>query len=274
MYLQQWTGADHHRLTQIRWWKDRIGRTRLSAVTPVQVRSELTDYRQGVDRNPQRMRSAASSNRLKAALSAVFSFAIQRGYGVHNPVRLVPAEPENNHRVRFLSDGERTALLAACRHSRWDKLYLLVVLALMTGSRKGELLGIHWEQVDWANRSITLPITKNGTPRVLSLPQPAIDELLRFAATSGLVFASNRRPQVSTDGRDHWDAAREAAGLVDFKFHDLRHSAASYLAMGGASLLEVGDVLGHRSVQTTKRYAHLSVGHKQALTDRLLGGLV
>jgi integrase len=63
------------------------------------------------------------------------------------------------------------------------------------------------------------------------------------------------------------------ADITNFRFHDLRHSAASYLAMGGASLIEIADVLGHKNLETTRRYAHLSVNHKRQLTDQLLGSL-
>ena len=152
-------------------------------------------------------------------------------------------------------------------------MYLLVLAALMTGARKGELKTLRWEQIDFTNRRVELSRTKNGERRVLSFPIAVIEELLRFRQAEGLVFASEKRPAVPFDEKKHWYDVLRDAGITDFRFHDLRHSAASYLAMGGATLLEIAEVLGHKSLQTTKRYAHLNVEHTQRLTDRVLGRL-
>ncbi len=106
--------------------------------------------------------------------------------------------------------------------------------------------------------------------RVLSLPpltmQAMVDCGENGGSDGGLIF------QV-VEPRKHCEATLKAAGIWDFRFHDLRRSAASYLVMGVATLYEVGEVLGHRSVQTTKRYAHFPVSHKQRLTGRLLGDI-
>jgi integrase len=87
---------------------------------------------------------------------------------------------------------------------------------------------------------------------------------------STLLFRSAHDPHIPVEIRTPWDKAREAAGLPDFRFHDLRHSCASYLAMNGATLLEIADVLGHKTLAMVKRYSHLSTSHKTALIDRVL----
>ena len=74
--------------------------------------------------------------------------------------------------------------------------------------------------------------------------------------------------------RKHWDKAVTAAEIADFRFHDLRHTCASYLAQNGASLLQIAEVLGHKQLEVTKRYSHLCVDHKQDLVDRVLGGVL
>ena len=271
-YLQYWTGRDHHRVTQVKWWKARIGRTVLADVRPDEIRRHLKEYAQGTDR-PGGARAPASVNRLRAALSSIYSYGVREGLSTKNPVRSVAMEKEQNHRVRYLSEDERIALLDACRSSRWDKLYLLVLMAMMTGARKGELKSLHWEWIDFQARLVRLERTKNGEPRVLTLPIAVIEELLRHRRPSGLVFESARRRGVAMDEKKPWTRALLQAEISNFRFHDLRHTAASYLAMGGATLLEIAEVLGHKSLQTTKRYAHLSVAHRQAITDRMLGGL-
>ena len=272
-YTDEYAGRDHHRLFQVNWWQKRLAQTRLSEISLEGIRGHLNEYRLGLDRDPVAPRTPASTNRMKAALSALFTFGIKRGLALKNPVRLIPAETENNHRIRYLTDDERFRLLTACRQSYWDRLYLLVLMALMTGARRGELLSLRWEWIDFSARSVTLEQTKNGQPRVLPLPMPVIEELMCHRRPEGLVFASGRSVNRPADIKSPWRKALIAAAVEDFRFHDLRHSAASYLAMGGASLLEVAEVLGHRSLQTTKRYAHLSIAHKQDLTDRLLGSL-
>ena len=115
--------------------------------------------------------------------------------------------------------------------------------------------------------------TKNGEPRMLTFPPNAIQELMKFRETSGLVFESQRKPNQPMDFNKHWRKVLHDAGIEKFRFHDLRHTAASYLVMNGATLQETAQVLGHKSTTTTERYAHLSVEHKQALTDRILGGI-
>jgi integrase len=220
-----------------------------------------------------RARTPATVNRQKAALSSFFKHAIGAGHIKRNPVSGVPARPEHNKRTRWLSDDERARLLDAAKSSAWPMLYLLILAALMTGARKGELLSLRWEAIDFARRTVLLPCTKNGSPRTLTLPRPVIEELLRHRRAGGLVFASDTNPFRAASVDRSWTNALTAAGIEAFRFHDLRHSAASYLAMAGASLLEIGAVLGHRSTQTTLRYAHLSVERSQELTDRVLGAL-
>ncbi|MEM7097962.1 MAG: site-specific integrase [Pseudomonadota bacterium] len=272
-YVDHWTGSDHHRMTQVKWWRERLGNPRLSEIEVDQIRISLKDYRSGRDRNPAQERAPSTTNRMKAALSSMFTFAIKEGLAIRNPVRMVPGETERNHIIRYLSDEERLALLAACKESELDRLYLLVLMAIMTGARKGELLGIRWEKVDLVNRRVELGKTKNGDSRTLSLPFPVVEELFKFRKMTGFVFESPIKAGVVFDPKKVWDKALKRAGIENFRFHDLRHTAASYLAMGGASLLEVAEVLGHKSVQTTKRYAHLSIEHKQEVTDRIFGGI-
>ena len=99
-------------------------------------------------------------------------------------------------------------------------------------------------------------------------------ELTRFRQIgTGLVFPSTKKLEKSFEFRKHWEKALKEAAIEDFKFHDLRHSAASMLVMNGATLYEAGQVLGHKSTQTTARYAHISIQHKQQLTDRIMGNL-
>jgi len=147
-------------------------------------------------------------------------------------------------------------------------------MALMTGARQGEMLNLQWTDIDFTARTAYLKRTKNGESRVITLPHPVIEELMAFRVSTGLVFPGEKYTHKHYTFRKHWDRALREADIEDFRFHDLRHSAASYLAMGGASLIQIADVLGHKNLETTRRYSHLSINHKRDLTDQLLGSLI
>ena len=115
--------------------------------------------------------------------------------------------------------------------------------------------------------------TKNGDRRALALTYAALAEIKRLHADAephplAFVFP---KPDGSgpLDIRKHWQAAIAQAGIDDFRFHDLRHSAASYLAMNGATLAEIAEVLGHKTLQMVKRYAHMSDQHVAGVVERM-----
>jgi integrase len=185
-----------------------------------------------------------------AALSHACTIAVKEWRWVEDsPMRNVSKPKESRGRVRFLSDEERGRLLEASRASENPYLYLVVVLALSTGARKMEILSLHWHDVDFQRQVLTLQETKNGERRVLPLQGHAWDLLQQHAKVrridSPFVFPS-RNGRKAFDIRRAWEAALQHANIPDFCFHDLRHSAASYLAMDGASLAEIAEILGHK----------------------------
>jgi len=98
-----------------------------------------------------------------------------------------------------------------------------------------------------------------------------INEMQLFNQDFELIFNSSIKPTKAYEFRKEWIKALKRAEIDDFRFHDLRHTCASYLAQNGASLLEIADVLGHKQIQMTKRYAHLCVSHKQKLINKYFG---
>ena len=219
--------------------------------------------------------SPATVNRYQAALSALLTWAQRRRIapkGWSNPCQHLELKPERNEVVRFLSDSERSSLLAACRASTWPRLYLLVLMGLTTGARRGELEALRWRDVDLERAEAAVHRSKNGDRKTLVLVPAVVDELLLHkGADSSLLFPSTRRPDVAYNFDPAWNRALKAAGVKAFRFHDLRHSCASALAQSGASLLEIAEVLGHRQLSVTKRYSHLATGHKARLINRVLG---
>jgi len=196
--------------------------------------------------------------------------------GWSSPVRDVHRERESDGRVRFLTPDEQQRLLAVARISRYRKLRLLILMAITTGARRSELTGLRYRDLDLEAGTASLASTKNGEPRVLVLTDAVIAEIKRLGVgqPEALVFAAKHRPELPARFDTAWRLALRAARIENCRFHDLRHTHASMLAQSGASLLEVADSLGHRTMQMTRRYAHLAVESKRKLVRRVLGALV
>lgn len=246
------------------WWQSQLGEYRLADITPaliVECRDKLT---RGITRQGTQ-RSGGTANRYLAALSHVFTVATREWHWTtDNPVSQVRKFPESRGRVRFLSDDERCRLLAACK-AHGEPLYTLVVLAISTGARQGEMLSLRWPDVDLQRGLIVLHETKNGERRALPLHGYALACVQQLSQVrrldTELLFPSRRNPQRPLSIHNIFVAAVKSAELDNFRFHDLRHCAASYLAMNGASLAEIAEVLGHKTLSMVKRYAHLSEAH-------------
>lgn len=255
----------------LRWWHSQIGALTLADVTPPIIAEQRGILAAGQTHYGKR-RSPSTVNRYLASLSHLFTIAVREwGWLVHNPSRNVRKLKEPRGRVRFLSPEERERLLNACRRSRSRRLYPLVVAALSTGARRGELLSLRWPDVDLERGVAVVHYTKNGERRALPLAGHALElfgDLWRTRELDSDFVFSNRRG-MSRFPRQAWDSALRHAGLQDFRFHDLRHSAASYLAMSGATLAELAEVLGHKTLQMVKRYSHLTEQHTSSIVARM-----
>ncbi|PYM44380.1 MAG: hypothetical protein DME16_21105 [Candidatus Rokuibacteriota bacterium] len=194
------------------------------------------------------------------------------GYLDQVPEIEMPKKPEG--RQRYLEAEEITQLLTACAASRTRHLSAIVTLALNTGMGKAEILGLEWARVDLSTSRLTLYRTKSGKPRGIPINRAVYDALVALqpepAQRQGLVFA-RRDGAAWGQIRTAFATALERAGIKAFRFHDLRHTAASHLVMRGASLKEVQEILGHSDFKMTLRYAHLSPAHLRSAVDRLDG---
>ena len=262
-----------HQARQLNWWKEQLGTLALADVTPAllaeyrdKLASEITVRHQ--QRNP------ATVNRYLAALSHAFTIAVKEWQWLEdNPLRKVSKPKESRGRVRFLADAERDRLLQACRESSNPDLYTAVVLSLSTGARQQEILSLRWQQVDLTAGLIRLEQTKNGDRRALPLAGHAAFLVKERAKgrriDTDLLFPSKVNPAQPIDLRTPWETVLKQAGIADFRWHDLRHSTASYLAMNGATLAEIAAVLGHKTLAMVQRYAHLSEQHTATVVARM-----
>lgn len=259
---------------QLEWFKSELGDTNLEDVTPpllCQCRDKLLATK-----------SAATTVRYLAALSAVYTVAVNEWEWIDDsPLRKVKKPKESRGRVRYLNDEERARLLAACKNSEHPWLYTCVILALSTGMRKSELLNLRWYDVNLIDGFIILQETKNGERGRVPLAGLAYDILkVMFHARQpkiSLLFPDELDPAKPTTLRWAFEKALKEAGIEDFHWHDLRHCTASYLAMNGASLAEIAEILRHKTLAMVKRYAHLSDGHVSsvvgAMNEKIFGEL-
>jgi len=253
-------------------WRRELGGVAVSNITPARI-SEVKEKLLHEETPRGGRRAGGTVNKYLAALSGLFKTACREWqWCTSNPVALVAKAGIPRGIVRFLSDDERGRLLKACQENPAEWLYPLVLLALNTAARRGELLALAWADVDLAGGRILIQESKNADRRALPIAGPIV-ALLRERARIRLlgddrVFPGDR-PDRPRDIERAWRAALKASGVEKFRFHDLRHTAASYLAMTGATHGELAAVLGHRTLAMVKRYAHLSDQHTAGVVRRM-----
>lgn len=246
------------------WWNQKFGHLFLRDVKPsliAMARDELLT----VKTKDGTLLSPTTVVRYLSSLSHAFSVAVKEwGIAKENPVFKIKKPQAAKGRLRFLSIDEKDRLLAACKKSLSKDLYLIVVLAISTGMRRGEILNLRWRNVDIEKRAIWLEETKNGDRRfvpLIGIPLDLLKSKHLGQSKDSLIFPSPKSEDTPIDIRSAWENALKKAGITDCVFHSLRHTTASYLAMEKASLIEIAALLGHKTLQTTKRYAHLSDQH-------------
>lgn len=218
----------------------------------------------------QKGNKPATVNRLMATIK----HCIHKGYQWEmlseetlKRVRQVKLLEENNRRLRYLSQPECQALINNCQ----GNTKATVVMALNTGMRKGEILGLKWDQVDLRHGFILLKETKNGERREIPINETLRGALQRILRRVDIpyVFYDSSTGQPYQDIKRSFNTALRRAGIRDFRFHDLRHTFASHLVMAGIDITTVSRLLGHKSLTMTLRYSHLAPSHMVKAVDIL-----
>jgi len=207
----------------------------------------------------------ATVNRELACLSHMFTFAIKLGLVAHSPTEKMKKFKEPPGRLRFLSIEEIFGLVEASA----DHLKPIIITAVNTGMRKSEILNLNWNDVSFKNRSIIIRQSKNNEIRIIPINKMLFDSLFELYKNriADRVFMRNGKPV--KDIRTAFSNALKRSGIKDFRFHDLRHTFASHLVMNGTNLRTVQQLLGHKDIQMTMRYAHLSKDFVQDAVDHL-----
>jgi site-specific recombinase XerD len=236
-----------------------IGNLPADQLTPARLEETLSRFKQsGL--------SGSTVNRFHALVSSIFKFAVKAGRLAVNPARQVSRYKENDSRVRWLRDVEeaqiRKEFVADSHEWEFD-------LAMLTGMRRGEQFTLRWKNVDFENKVLTVN-GKSGR-RHVTANEGAIAALRKLQKISGdreFVCPENDG-SAKRDWRTWFEEAVDKAGVRDFHWHDLRHTFASRLVMEGVDLRTVQELLGHKSIVQTMKYAHLAQDHRQAAAEKM-----
>jgi integrase len=252
---KSWHKSDYFNLESL---KKYFGNKYLSEITPKDI--EL--YR------AERMKKVSKStiNRVLSCFGSLYNRAIEWGKVTDNPMSKVKPFKVPEKRIRYLEKEEINKLLAHC----CEHLKPIVIVALHTGMRKGEILNLKWRDIDIKRNIIHLYDTKNGEKREVpmnEIVQKTVIGVLKNPE-SQYVFCNNLGKPYGDVKKSFWTALKKA-GIVNFRFHDLRHTFASQLVMSGVDLNTVRELLGHKSIEMTLRYSHLSPDHKKRAVDNL-----
>ncbi len=214
----------------------------------------------------------ASINRRMATLKHMLHKAAEWGMIEGNPATGVKLHKENNRRLRYLTPEECNALLEACPSAT---LRQVIVLALNTGMRRGEILNLKWANVNLREGYLEILEQKNGEHSTIPLNSTALDTLRSIPRRldSDYVFTGMKPGEPFYDLKRQFEKAISTAKLEGVTFHILRHTCASHLVMAGVDIATVRDILRHKSIEMTLRYAHLSPSHKKAAVEALENAL-
>lgn len=258
-------------ILELKLWGELIGDFNLAQITPAKIRSTL-EIIENTKTPAGKNKSASTVNRHLSVLSSALTFAKKElGWIQSNPAFNVSKMPEPQGRIRYLSEDERNRLLDAIKKVSNPFLYPAVMVAISTGARRGEILSLRWADVDLNKGWAVLQKTKNGDRRGIPIRGKALDAMrdLYEHRQSDIFVFPNTTNSGPFDIRRSWEKAIKQAGIENFRFHDLRHTCASYLMMNGCSLGEIADVLGHKTLQMVKRYSHISDNHKSNVIENM-----
>ena len=249
------------------WWVDSYGSEKVIDIGPLKLREARALLM-------LKRRTPATTNRYLSAMRACWNWGLATEVISEEkawPRLLILNEPEG--RKRYLTDHELNAVKAeALKHSAW--MYAAVLVSIGCGIRQGEMLRLQWTDLDFENKTLTVLLSKTDKPRRVHLPAPAIEALKKLRRDGVIgrkhVFLNDEgKPADKFYLAFRWRNVRKAASLVNFKWHDLRHTCASFLLQNKASLSEVQSVLGHKSIISTERYAHLAEAKAVTGADKL-----
>lgn len=266
--------------TRLSFWTDRLGDKPLADVDPDDVDRLLAEL-ETVPGKTGKIKSGPTINRYRMAMQSLIRFARQKRLlprGWSSPFADIPQHKENPGKVRFLNAEEEQKLMDAARLQSWVLLPLLIRLAIVTGLRRGALLGLRWGDVvlDDEAPHVKVERTKNGDAHVSPITPDLVAEFKRMRRVrtmdSDLIFVG-KHLHVPHDFRHGFNEACKLAGLDGVTFHTLRHTSCSRLAQAGVDILAIAEHAGHRSLTMTRRYSHLCIKGRASTINNVFAGV-
>jgi integrase len=244
---------------RVDFWIREFGNRPIGQIT----HAELQDWQA----RRRQVNKPATVNRIMCRLRHMLNMAVQWQLLDQSPMRRLKFLKENNARLRYLSLGECDRLIAGCLAPH---LRAIVTVALHTGMRSGEIRNLNWRDLDFDSGFLIIRDSKNGEPRHVPMDSTVVQLCRNYPRTPGSDFVFTN----AAGGRLGWlqHGFRKAllrAGLSDLHFHDLRHTFASQWTMAGGELYSLKDILGHKTIAMTQRYAHLSPAYRRSMIDRM-----
>lgn len=253
------------RVRQLRFFKENFGTLPLAELakpaTIAGIQSKIQNHR-GKDKKL----TNATVNRYLSALSHLCQVAYQDWYWLEsNPLRTIRRKKEHTKHGRSLTTDEFNNLKEKCEEDPANPISIIVMLALCTGMRKGEIRNLTWEDVNLKERTIYLKDTKNGSARVVPIVEPVLSMLKAHSKIRDLnhtwVFIGDNSYKTGMPYpiNKNWEKLKKKAEITDFRFHDLRHTCASFLAKQNISTRMIAEILGHKTLAMAMRYSHVNV---------------
>lgn len=228
-------------------FREFIGNRYIDEIKPVDI-EKFKSFRQKTVSN-------STINRELNSISKMFSIAVKYELLLENPCFSVKKLREQNKKERFLTKEEEEKLLNACTAGK-EYLKPILIMALHTGMRKGEILHLTWDCVNLERRYLTILNSKSGKPRQIPINEKLADELNRLSRYNNYVFANPETGLPYVDLKKAFKSVKDKAEITGFRFHDLRHTVATRMVANGTDLGVVMEILGHADIKTTMRYAH------------------
>lgn len=261
------------------WWRSHIGGIHVAKLLASEISEckEILATEKILKGKKECKRGNNTVNKYLMCISAVLTYAVKELEIIEvNPCSKVKPMPKPNGRTRFLNKEEIDKLKLACKeHS--DMLYIFFLLLLTTGARYGEVLDLKVENFDHTNKMVHYIDTKNGENRGVSLDEDLLTLIDKYLTDNEIVEGHifiNKRSGKLWYVRGLLIKAIEQAELIDFHIHDNRHTTASYIAMSGGSLLDIAEILGHKSLTMARRYSHLTKKHTAKVLNNAIKGFL
>lgn len=236
-----------------RYWLSVFGSRLITKISGEEIADNLPSFSTA----KRRPLSNATRNRYRAFIMRAFSLAVKSGWLANTPHISTQREPKV--RVRWIEKDQARALINSLE-TEWMKR--VVSFALLTGARKGEILSMKWDSVNLSRRIavVTADNAKSGKARPLPLNDEAVKAITSCNRDSDYVFSLNGE-QAKQISRGEFSRALKRAGITDFRFHDLRHTWASWHVQDGTPLMALKEMGGWEKLEMVNKYAHLSTEH-------------